>query len=877
MTGSCPLSRRNRSESERGFVLSRQSFLRIFLALVAAALLALLLVPFVSAERFRGRVEQGLERALQRDVRIGELRFSLWGTPGFTLSDVVIADLPEISAEPFAYVSEARAGIALASIWRGEMAFSSITLSQPSVNVAQGPDGVWNFEQMLQSGVGAGKRSEGALPELRVRDGRINFRNGLKKSIYYFRSADLRLAEEEQGTGAWLLEFRAEPARTDSFAPRFGTVRGRGRWLPSAGKNGELEADLEMERSPLAEVASLFRAPSGGLSGFLAARTHLSGPAEALEIRGNLELSQRGEWGIFALAGDTARVPLKGVLDLPARRLHLEASPVSESAAIPAGKAVKPEDAATAPVPGAEADAHSPVVAKTPASFEATVDLNPEFAPGEWVARVLFSAKPVAQVVELLRYLDGSFPDYPQLEGNLNGEVDYRSVGGLRGSVAADRLIWQPEPAFALRSLNLRLEGDRVEGSGLLDLDPASDDEASDDETSSEAAASPTPNPSEMAENDAREFPAFGFEMDRQSGRLQVSVEGRGLSASHLNAIERLAPVTVQRPPLLEGSRWEASGNAVWQRAGFRERGGWHGQLLVRGLSIPVNGLASPVVFSAAPLQLRGDAWKLTGASAKVGGIPVKVDATVDRAAIRRGENATRQLALRLAFDELTLGQLQEQLVLHGVDSRSFLSRTFSTSSPAPPSWLRNRSLVARIYIKKVLIEDSKYQDFRGDLYWDGTALELRNISIQSRFGLLQAQLRPHLETSPPRWTWTVMGRGLPWRSGEIELRGDFSASGTLDSILSQTEGKTEIVWRRPGGAEWPAPSVARLSLRWLPGVDEPSICAQCVEFRSGTDVYIGNCERGNGTTYRCALEDPRTGQEHQINLPIGLFGTGVN
>src|SRR5690606_9692745 len=210
----------------------------------------------------------------------------------------------------------------------------------------------------------------------------------------------------------------------------------------------------------------------------------------------------------------------------------------------------------------------------------------------------------------------------------------------------------------------LRLEGDRVEGSGLLDLNPASDDAASDDEASEdekgEAAANPTPNPLEKAGNASREFPAFGFDMDRQSGRLQVSVEGRGLNASHLNAIERLAPVTVQRPPLLEDSRWEASGNAVWQRAGFRERGGWHGQLLVRGLSIPVNGLASPVVFSAAPLQLRGDAWKVTGASAKVDGIAVKVDATVERAAVRNGENATRQLALRLAFDELTLAQLQE-------------------------------------------------------------------------------------------------------------------------------------------------------------------------------------------------------------------------
>lgn len=863
-------------------MLSRQTVARTCAALVAMALLALISVPYLPAERFRGRVERGLERALQRDVKIGELRFSLWGRPGFTLSEVVIADLPEISAEPFAYVSEARVGIALATLWRGEMTFSSVTLSQPSVNVAQGPGGAWNFEQMLRSGVGAGTRSEGALPELRVRDGRINFRSGLRKSIYYFRSADLRLSQEARGTGAWLLEFRAEPARTDSFAPRFGTVRGRGRWLPAAGRNGELEVDLEMERSPLAEVASLFRAPSGGLSGFLSARTHLSGPAEALEIRGNLELSQRGDWGMFALAGDTARVPLKGLLNLPARRIHLEASPASEAAAVPGGNAPAPGETAPAPgaagtagvTDGADAASGTAGIAPAVAGFAASVDFNPEFAPGEWVARVAFSGKPVAQVAGLLRYLDDSFPDYPQLEGNLSGEVDYRSAGGLRGAVTSDRLLWLPEPAFALRSLDLRLEGERTECRGALDLEPVPDDAG--DAAGSESAASAAASESAKNAGSAGEFPSFGFAIDRQNGRLQVSLEGRQLTRAHFDALERLAPVT-SPPAVLEGAQWEASGNAEWRRAGFRDRGGWQGQLLVKGLSIPVNGFVAPAVFSVAPLQLRGDAWKLSGAVAKVGEIPLKVDAAVESQPVRRSDHASRGMTLRLSFDELSLAQLQQQVVLQAADSRGFLSRTFSPGGAAPPPWLRNRSLLAKIYIKKVLIGDSKYYDFRGDLYWDGETLEMRNITLQSRFGPLQAQIRPHLDVSPPRWNWTVIGQNLPWRAGEIELRGEFSATGTLDNMLSRAEGRTEIAWRRAGSAEWPAGSVTRLSLRWMPGVEDPSICAQCVEFRSAGDVYLGSCERGNGTTYRCSLEDPRTGLEHEINLPMSLFGTGAN
>ncbi len=842
-------------------MLSIRTLARFVFALAALAALAAVLAPQIPADRYRGKVETGLERALRRNVEIGELRFTLWGGPGFTLRDVVIADSPEISAEPFAYVGLARARIALASIWRGELTFSRITLDQPSVNVARGADGVWNFEQMLRSGVGAGSHAEGELPELRVRNGRINFRNGLRKSIYYFRNADLQLAEEARGTGAWLLEFRAEPARTDSFAPRFGTVRGRGRWSPAAGKNGEMEADLEMERSPLAEVASLFRAPRAGLSGFLAARAHLSGPADALDIRGNLELSQRGDGGIFAAAGDAARVPLSGLLNLPARRMHLELSPA-------AGATSK----STAEPPENETPA-SPPAAPLPPVFEATVDYNQDSAPGEWLSRVVFSAMPVAQVTGLLQYLDDSFPDYPQLEGDLHGEVVYGSQGGLRGTVEAERLLWKLEPVFALRSLNLRLEGDRTEGSGLLDAEPVPG-EGED----AEPAASPeaTSSPAEAAKTSAPEYPSFGFDLNRQSGGLTVSVKGRKLTPEHLNVIARLAPVEMERPALLQGDGWEASGDVVWRRAGFRDAGVWRGQLLVHNLSVAVNGLASPVEFRAAPLELRGAAWRLKGALAKVGEVSVKIDATHSAPGARSAGFSGRDVSLKLSFDELSLAQVAREVTVRTADSRGILRRTFAPGVPEPPAWMRARSLLAKINIKKVLIEDSKYYNLQGDLYWDGTSPEFRNISVESRFGLLQAQIGLNLESETPQWSWTAIGRNLPWHSGDLEIREDFSATGTPDSMLSRMEGRSEIVWRRPPSPEWPSPSMTRVALKWLPGAEEPFLCAECVEFRSGLEVYAGGCERGNGTSYHCLLQDPRTGQEHTINLPISLFGTGA-
>jgi hypothetical protein len=835
------------------------------LILVAVLAVAIVAAPYFSAERFRSRVEAGLERALQRDVRIGEVRFSLWPGPGFTIRDVVIADHPDISAEPFAYVNETRAGLGISSLWRGELAFSSITLTQPSVNIAQGPTGSWNYEQILRSGVGAGTRSEGSLPEIVVREGRINFRSGLRKSIYYFRSADLRLMEEEQGTGAWLLEFRAEPARTDSYAPRFGTLRGRGRWRASAGRNGELDLDVEIERSPVAEIASLFRASRVGLSGFLAARAHLSGPAEALALRGTLELSERGDWGLFTLPGQTAPVPIEGSLNLPLRRLHLAASPALDGAVIasPAAGA----DAAAGVASSAAPEAASP------ASFAATLDVNPEFANGQWVAQVSFTAMPVARVMSLLRYLDDSLPDYPQLEGTLDGEVSYRSIEGLRGVVSGQRMRWRPESAgaFTLRAMQVKLEGNMVEAGGFLDL--AADTPA---ETPGAVQDAPGPSPGPEAPP-AQDLPQIGFTLDRQSGQIRVQLQGTRLAGEHFDALRQLAPVVTGRPPLLEAGRWQASGNAEWQRTSFRNPGEWNGQLLVRGLSVPVDGLDAPVMFRSAPLQLRGAGWRMTGASADLAGIAAKVDVAVDAPFPGSSSLVYRPTTLKLTLEELDFHKLEDAVQFTPTEDLGFLSRTFSLRGRGRPAWMRNRSLAAKVYIRKVLIEDSKYYDARGDVFWDGVTLEARNMLVRSRFGPIQAAFQANLGGEAPQWSWSLQGRNLPWRGGEVDLLSEWRAEGAIQSLLEAARGNAEITWRRSAGVDSEEPSSVRVSLRWNPGAREPVICPQCVEFRSGPEFRIGGCESSNGTTLRCPLEDPRTGEKHEINLPISLFGLGAN
>jgi hypothetical protein len=392
-------------------------------ALVMLALFAVAMAPRLSADRFQQPLTQYLEGTLQRPVQVGSLRFTLWGGPGFRIRNLVIADQADLSAEPLAYVSEAHLQLSLASLWRRELLFSRITLLRPSLNLARLPDGRWNYESVLRippvSSAGTQDDSEpatrGRLPAIAVESGRVNFRQGLQKSVYYFRNTNLSLAEEDIGTGAWLVEFRAEPARTDSVAPRFGTVRGRGRWRADPAPHGALDLDVALERSPLTELAALFGVPRIGLSGYVSALAHLSGPGNEIRVRGSVELPETADrsplFGRGSALGIARKgLPLEGTLDLTRRQLALRtAEPVSAGEQVP-----------------------------VPYSAEFLVDPTRPGCP--WSGSFVFEELPVESVRELLAYFDDQMPRYPELSGSLRGEMHYRCDEGLQSTVTGDLL-----------------------------------------------------------------------------------------------------------------------------------------------------------------------------------------------------------------------------------------------------------------------------------------------------------------------------------------------------------------------------------------------------------------------------------------------------
>lgn len=289
--------------------MTRRRFLWISLAAVAALGAA---APFLSADYFRGRIERALETALDRKVTLGAVRFNLFTGPGFTVRDVLLYDDPQAGIEPFARVDSLEARVNLISIFSGELEFSSLRLVEPSVNFVKPDAGPWNFQMLLER---TGRAAR--LPAILVRNGRVNFKFGDRKSVLYFSETDLDL--EPAANGAVRVRFSGSPARTDRSAQYFGALTGSGTW--TLGDN-RLDLALELERSHVAELFRLASTGDFGLGGAITARLNVKGPADRLALTGEISSADASRWTLLFPAA-RPQLAFAGTLDLYAQQLDL--------------------------------------------------------------------------------------------------------------------------------------------------------------------------------------------------------------------------------------------------------------------------------------------------------------------------------------------------------------------------------------------------------------------------------------------------------------------------------------------------------------------------------------------------------------------------
>src|SRR5581483_3150146 len=149
---------------------------------------------YLNADRFRERIREALQSALNRKVEVGEVHFNVFTGPGFSVDDVLIADDRAAGVEPFAHVNTLQARLQFKSLFTWKIAFSKLRLIEPSVNLVKTDAGPWNIQAFFHratSGRETGPHT--SFPDIEIQDGRINFKFGLLKSVFYINDTDAEI------------------------------------------------------------------------------------------------------------------------------------------------------------------------------------------------------------------------------------------------------------------------------------------------------------------------------------------------------------------------------------------------------------------------------------------------------------------------------------------------------------------------------------------------------------------------------------------------------------------------------------------------------------------------------------------------------------
>jgi len=293
---------------------------RVLLPAIVALLFAAWYVPRISADRYRDRVHVALEKALGRRVEIGQVRFRLVPTPALTISNVTIGEDPKIGAEPVAYVTILLAAPRFTSLFGGPLEFSSVDLQDASLNLTRvdraESDVSWNFASLLR------KETLAAFPSVHMRGGRINFKFGDTKSLFYLLNTDVDLWPPDSARGPWTLRVHAEPARTDRPARGFGSFVLRGQWLQS---NRSTTLDVRLEQSELGDMLTLFNGHESGIHGDVSGDAHLAGPLNRIGIAGRMTISDVHGWSQTPPGGSGWRFAIGGAIDATGQTIDLNA------------------------------------------------------------------------------------------------------------------------------------------------------------------------------------------------------------------------------------------------------------------------------------------------------------------------------------------------------------------------------------------------------------------------------------------------------------------------------------------------------------------------------------------------------------------------
>ena len=305
-----------------------------FLAALALLLAAWFLPSRFSAERYRARLEAGLEAVLHRPATFGHASFQILPQPRFTLDNVVIHEDPAFGREPLARIDRVDCELRWTSLWRRNLEFDRLRLSRPSFNMVRNGQKEWNFENFLaKTGVtgelSASARNSSPLPfDIEVEDARLNFKQGDRKKPLAIVDLRGRL-NLDPARKRIRFNLTGNPIRTDlSFSPP-GFLEISGEWGPRVDLGGAFDVALRTRGASVYSWVPLLTGTNAEIYGVVDADVRVQGTWRAMNIEGQSSIDQLHRWELLPPMNSTpVRLRYRATYESDRGRLSIESAEV---------------------------------------------------------------------------------------------------------------------------------------------------------------------------------------------------------------------------------------------------------------------------------------------------------------------------------------------------------------------------------------------------------------------------------------------------------------------------------------------------------------------------------------------------------------------
>lgn len=287
-----PIHAQSDTESSRPGIFRR--FLVLWLALLALLLLAIV-PPLISVNRLQHRIANSISQSLGRPVHLDQVTLNLLPLPGFTLNNLVVDEDPAFGSEPIIRANSVRATLRISSLWTRRVEFSTISFTDPSVNLVHLANGKWNLESILlqashiEVAPTAQKKAGPAprFPYIEATGARLNIKLDQEKIPLSFTDAEfaLWLPNPEQ----WHLRLQANPVRTDTSVSGSGSIQVEGT-LGRASSLKEVPIHLQGEwrDAPLGGASQVLLGRDAGWRGNMTLSANVQGTVGQSSVEAKL-------------------------------------------------------------------------------------------------------------------------------------------------------------------------------------------------------------------------------------------------------------------------------------------------------------------------------------------------------------------------------------------------------------------------------------------------------------------------------------------------------------------------------------------------------------------------------------------------------------